>query len=87
MTFYILGKALATTDDWTLMGLFDEEHIAEQRAWAKAQNLARTGDDPWYFIGPLPLNVRLPVEDAPWPGFEYPGCVKIDGDWQVPATE
>ena len=80
MILYIVGENTKEFDGkvaWNIQGVFDSEEEALKHCYTDS-----------FFIGPLKLNVPLPMETVDWPGCYYPSekrnimaiTVIIDGE-------
>ena len=60
---FVVGQTMAVIDAgqcWDLHGIFTDQSVAESQCL-----------DASYFVGPIHLNERLPIERFDWPGCYY----------------
>lgn len=68
MKLWIIGKVNKLNHkQWEFQGVFDDEPVAA----------ALCVDETW-FVGPVYLNERAPLETTVWPGAYYPRAKNID---------
>ena len=66
MTLWIVGKMWSIVEQWEYQGIFDNEQAAVDAC----------KDENW-FIGPVEMNTKVPVQREPWPGAYYPLAGKV----------